>query len=482
MTKATRVSISVGLGLIPMLLLAYEYGPDPRSTGAPGDNPLACSQTSCHTSQAKGGPLNPSTAGGNGVFATFSSGTTYTPGGGPVTITVTVKDSVNTHFGFQMTARLASNPMNGQAGDFATGSTTGCPAGNESPSCQLILCDNGTVKTSKGCASASPVEFIEHDYSQGTHVGTGPYTFTWTPPATNVGNVHFYVAGNAVNNDLIADGSDHVYANDYVLTPAAAGQTPTITNVNSGSDFGGNSSFAAGSWIEIKGTNLAPATLRNNCGGGVAGTCWSGSDFSGANAPTNLDGVSVSVNGNKAFVYFVSATQINVQAPADTSTGPVGITVTTPSGTSAPFTAQKAAFVPGMLAPASFNIGGKQYLVALFQDGVTYVLDTGKISGVASRPAKPGDIVTTYGIGFGDVSPAIAPGVVVSQQNHIANTFAMTLGGVSVTPSYFGLAPNFVGLYQFNFTVPSVANGDQPVTFSAGGVAAQSGMMLTVHN
>jgi uncharacterized protein (TIGR03437 family) len=134
-----------------------------------------------------------------------------------------------------------------------------------------------------------------------------------------------------------------------------------------------------------------------------------------------------------------------------------------------------------MLAPASFDVNGKQYLVALYSDGATYVGNTGLIAGVAFRPAKPGDALTTYGIGFGSVTPAIASGVVVSQQNQIPN-LSMTLGGVSVKPSYAGLAPGFVGLYQFNFAMPSVANGDQPVTFSVGGVAAQSGLLLTVHN
>jgi uncharacterized protein (TIGR03437 family) len=70
---------------------------------------------------------------------------------------------------------------------------------------------------------------------------------------------------------------------------------------------------------------------------------------------------------------------------------------------------------------------------------------------------------------------------VVSTQNKLAN-FSMTLAGATVDATYSGLAPSFVGLYQFNFTVPSVANGDQPVTFSVGGVQAQSGLLLTVHN
>jgi uncharacterized protein (TIGR03437 family) len=120
-------------------------------------------------------------------------------------------------------------------------------------------------------------------------------------------------------------------------------------------------------------------------------------------------------------------------------------------------------------------------LVALYGDGATYVGNTGLISGVAFRPAKPGDALTAYGIGFGDVSPSIAPGIVVGQQNSIPN-LTMTLGGVTVNPTYKGLAPSFVGLYQFNFTVPAVPVGDQPVTFNAGGVAAQSGLLLTIGN
>jgi uncharacterized protein (TIGR03437 family) len=50
------------------------------------------------------------------VIATFSSGSFYTPGGAPITITVSVADPKNIHYGFQMTARLESDLANGQAG------------------------------------------------------------------------------------------------------------------------------------------------------------------------------------------------------------------------------------------------------------------------------------------------------------------------------------------------------------------------------
>src|ERR1051326_558101 len=115
--------------LLPAAVLAHEYGPQERVTGAPGDDPMSCATATCHTSLRQGGPLNPA---GGSVNAIFSSGSSYTPGGPAITITVSVSDPRYTHFGFQMTARLESNLANGQAGTFATGGTN-----------QLVICDNG---------------------------------------------------------------------------------------------------------------------------------------------------------------------------------------------------------------------------------------------------------------------------------------------------------------------------------------------------
>ena len=61
--------------------------------------------------------------------------------------------------------------------------------------------------------------------------------------------------------------------------------------------------------------------------------------------PTVLDGVSVNVGSKPAYVQYISPTQINVQAP-DVGTGPVPVTVTTPSGTSAAVTATVVAQSP----------------------------------------------------------------------------------------------------------------------------------------
>jgi len=255
----------------------------------------------------------------------------------------------------------------------------------------------------------------------------------------------------------------------FHLTANAGVPLPVVTSVNSAGDFGGSTSFAPGSWLEIKGSNLAQSTRQ-----------WAGGDFSGSNAPTSLDGVTVTIDGNKAFVAYISPSQINVQAPASTATGNVPLVVTTACCSSAAITVTEAATAPGLLAPSSFNIAGKQYLVALFQDGFTYVGNTNLIPGVPFRPAAPGDIVTAYGIGFGPVTPPVSPGVVAGAANSIPN-LGISFGSTPATVLYAGLAPGTVGEYQFTFTVPSVANGDYPVTFQLGAAKVPQTVYLTVH-
>jgi uncharacterized protein (TIGR03437 family) len=225
---------------------------------------------------------------------------------------------------------------------------------------------------------------------------------------------------------------------------AVATTSPTITSVESLSGFGGLASAAPGSWVEIYGSNLAPDTGQ-----------WAGSDFSGNNAPTALDGVQVLIGGQNAFVEYVSPGQIDVQLPSNIpSGGSLPLKVMNGTVTSNPVNLTVNAVEPGLLAPASFQIGGKQYVVALFPDG-TYVLPIGAISGVASRPAQPGDTITLYGIGFGAVTPATPAGQIAAGQTQLAERLQVLFGDNAGEITYAGLAPGFVGLYQFNVMVPN---------------------------
>ena len=244
---------------------------------------------------------------------------------------------------------------------------------------------------------------------------------------------------------------------------------PAVGGVLSASAFGGFTSVAPGSWVEIYGSNLAPHQRQ-----------WAGPDFAGNNAPTSLDGVQVTIGGQKAFVDFISSAQANAQLPSNIGIGPAQITLTNGTQTSAPFNITVNATQAGLLAPPSFKIGANQYVVAQFADG-TYVLPAGAIATVSSRPAKPGETIVIYGVGFGPVTPNIPAGQIVTQINHLSTSLQIRFGQTLADLPYFGLAPSFVGLYQFNVVVPAVPDSDLvPLTFDLGGMAGAQTLFVAV--
>jgi len=259
-----------------------------------------------------------------------------------------------------------------------------------------------------------------------------------------------------------------------LLTPSAAptGGPPSIRagGVVSASAFGQFTSIAPGSWIEIYGSSLASDTRS-----------WGGGDFNGVNAPTSLNGITVAIGGQTAFLDYVSPGQIVGQVPSSVGPGPQPLIVTTPAGASTPYTIAVNAAQPGLLAPSSFSVGGQQYVVALFSDGATFVLPPGAIPGVPSRRARAGDAITLYGIGFGPVVPNIPAGQVVQRSNALTLPFNVSFGQRQASVTYAGLAPNAVGLYQFNVVVPSVPAGDAvPLTFTLGGVSGTQTLFIAV--
>ena len=129
------------------------------------------------------------------------------------------------------------------------------------------------------------------------------------------------------------------------LAPPAA---PVIASVLNAASF--QPGIEAGSWVMIKGTNLANTN---------PGRTWRTDEVVNGNLPTSLDGVSVTINGKPAFVYYISPTQINVQAPSDTAVGAVSVVVTNNGAASAPATAQLQA-----VAPAFFQYPGTNYATA----------------------------------------------------------------------------------------------------------------------
>jgi uncharacterized protein (TIGR03437 family) len=430
---------------LPILLLAISVGPEARHTGAPGDRGT-CAKAGCHT----GTPVN---GGGGKVELQLPGGLTYVPGQKQrIAVVITDTNATTRVYGYQATARLGSNEVNGQAGTFT-------PLGTN-----IVFCANDDPRPPSGCPSSSPLEFISHGDASNR---TGRFEFDWTAPATDVGPVKLYVAGNAANG--IGSAGDRIYTANVTLTPAASGggNRPVITSnggVVNGASF--SPGIVAGSWTTIFGSNLASAPKT-----------WDGLIDAQGNFPTAIDGVRVTIDGLPAFINFVSANQINLQAPALTRTGMVPVVVTTPGGTSETVMANVVREAPGLFLLTQSPV--RYPAVVRATDGRS-IAPAGLFPGVTTEPAKPGDILLLFGTGFGPTTPAVVPGRVFSGAAPLADLSALQvrIGGMSVVPSFAGLSGS--GLYQFNVTVPNLPDGNHRIEMLINGQQIQSDVQLAV--
>lgn len=236
---------------------------------------------------------------------------------------------------------------------------------------------------------------------------------------------------------------------------APAGTAPVVSTrsgvVNAASSDAG---ATPGAWITIHGFRLSSTTRT-----------WNAGDIANGQLPTELDGVSVTINGKKAYVYYISPKQINVQAPADTLSGTVQVVVTNANGTSAATTVQLQSVLPGF-----FRLS-EDYVTATDALG-GYVGPENLVSGLLTMPARPGDTIVLWGTGFGPTNPAIAAGEAVTNASPLLNPVKIRIGQSTAQVNYAGVTG--VGVYQFNVVVPDLPNGDYPVRAEIAGVRTSS--------
>jgi uncharacterized protein (TIGR03437 family) len=247
-----------------------------------------------------------------------------------------------------------------------------------------------------------------------------------------------------------------------LLFAASIPLPPAITSVVNGASF--NPGVVANSWVTIQGTNLAAQTDD-----------WSHSIVNGA-LPTSLDGVSVSVGGKPAYVYFISPGQLNVLAP-DLPAGPTTVTVTTAGGTSSAFATTAAIY-----GPAFFLWPGNQ--VVATRTDYSYAAKAGTFAGATTVPAKPGDVIILWATGFGPTVPPAPPGVSVPAGGGYSTASApvVTVNGIQATVYGGALAPGSAGLYQIAIQAPAtLADGDWPIQATIGNIASPAGTILSVH-
>jgi uncharacterized protein (TIGR03437 family) len=242
---------------------------------------------------------------------------------------------------------------------------------------------------------------------------------------------------------------------------------PAITKVANAE--GESLTIGPNTWVEIKGSNLAPAVSSPAC---APGYCWQASDFINNQLPTKLQGVTVTLNGENAFVYFLSSGQINILTPPDLKPGPVTVQVNNNGVTSASFTAQAQT-----TSESFFVFNGGPYVVATHLNG-TLIGPTSLFPGY-STPAQFGETIVIYANGFGTTSVPIVSGA-VTQSGTLPSLPAIQIGSATATVTFAGLISP--GLYQFNVVVPlGVQRGaDDLAVALIGDTESQPGAYITI--
>jgi len=255
-----------------------------------------------------------------------------------------------------------------------------------------------------------------------------------------------------------------------VVASAASGSV--ITSVNT-SGSPASAGIAQNTWTEIKGVNLVPATAP------AAGVIWSTApSFAQGQMPTQIGGVSVTVNGKPAYVYYYcsavtsacAADQVNVLSPLDSTTGPVQIVVTSGTASSAPFTVTMNPNVP------SFFLFSGSYVVATHAN--QSLLGPTTLYPGLSTPAAKNEVIVLWGTGFGLPSTGVTLGS-SSQGGSLPVLPVCKIGSDNAPVAFAGLVGP--GLFQVNLTVPGTAatTGDRAVVCTYNGAGSPATDLVT---
>ena len=259
--------------------------------------------------------------------------------------------------------------------------------------------------------------------------GSGSGTITLTATATGQ-------ALGVYRATVIVEGANSVPQFIEVPVSFTIGASPDIGigGIANGASFQHN--YAPGMALSVFGTGLAPAIQLD----GVLPL------------PLTMQGVSATVNGVAAPLYYVSPGQINLQIPYETGarTAVVGINNN------------------GKVASFQFNTD-------LTAPGI--FVQNGNLVPIAS--GKPGDVLVLFMTGEGDVNPALftgaspAAGTAVNQLPQPRIPVTVTVGGIAAEVQFEGIPTLLVGTTQINFAIPlNVPSGVQPVVVTSNGVAS----------
>ena len=304
-----------------------------------------------------------------------------------------------------------------------------------------------TVASASGAPPSGTVTFSVGTDSLGTATLSGQGSSA--KAALTIGG---FLLAAGVNSISAQYNGDNAYEGGTAAASVTISSTPTgpptLKSTVNGASF--STSLAPGGVLSIFGTDLASFT---------AGA-------PSVPLPMMMAGTVVTINGITAPLYYVSASQLNVQIPFEVPAGAAASLRVSNNGESVFGSINVTAAAPAIFSTNSQGTGQGAILNTSYE-----LVD-------ASHPATPGSTyIQIYCINLGAVSNEPADGA-ASPFNPLAQAAnpKVTIGGVAATVSFAGLAPGFVGEYQVNALVPAglAANSATPVVISAGTVTSNT--------
>ncbi len=309
------------------------------------------------------------------------------------------------------------------------------------PSVTLIASDPGQSSTTTfdlqfGGAQAKWSLSIYPSNSQAGWLSVSPTS------GTGAAQIGIKAIGNGLSNGVYhailsfsAQGSLPQRINVPVMFVVGGGHGTEIGGVSNGASF--KTAFAPGMVLSVFGSNLSPGTQAAD------------------RIPLSItmQGVSATVNGVTAPLYYVSPSQINLQVPYETGAGPAVVGINN--------NFQTAGFIFDVTPAAPGIFTGVSSALVPFNSG------------------RRGVVLLAFITGEGDIAPALFTGRTPPGSTAVAKLpkpllpVTVTVGGVNAPIVFAGIPPGLAGVTQINFTIPANAPlGDQPVVVTVGGVAS----------
>ena len=274
-------------------------------------------------------------------------------------------------------------------------------------------------------------------------------------PAAVVGQVYRIIL--RVQSSGGTDADIRVYFNYSRALPAL----PTIESVSNAGSYGPD--IAPNTFIVVKGAGLANVSGDQKWGDSP--------DISSGKLPTTLSGVTVLVNNTPAYIAYLSSKQINALVPMTGITGPVNVQVDNNGARSASFPTQMQ-----VVAPAFFVFSDGKHIATTHPNG-SPVAPLNVYPGAS--PAKPGEVITLWGTGFGRTAPPAPDGVLLRSPYVLENKPRVLFGNLEADVQWAGLVSP--GLFQINVAVPyDSPDGDIQVAAVTQEKRSQAGVTVSV--